>query len=125
MPATALREKTDTGENIAIDWLSDASGNASVTLRLSGFCVKAKTKPSAAAAPTANYDIVIYDPQCLTLDVMRSKLLNRHETNEEQVPTTLDTDVAIAHFNGGVYTVSISNAGSAKKGTLFLEIEFP
>jgi hypothetical protein len=113
-------------------WTSDASGNASGTIRkISGRLVKAVTVPGAAgAAPTDNYDINITDEQ--SVDVLANcklGLANRDTANtEEQYFLLLNNDgtalsMAMHPKVCNALTVAVTNAGNAKSGTLYLYYE--
>jgi hypothetical protein len=102
-------------EIVQIDWLSDASGDASVSVNLHGFLVKAVTDPGSAA-PTDNYDITLMQ---YGVDAAASLLIDRDTTNSEQVYPNV-TGAAVPLFLVGDHTFTIANAGNAKNGTVYL-----
>lgn len=101
-------------EKISVDWLSDASGNATVVIEeLYGYVMKAVTDPGAAA-PTANYDITLIDEN--SVDALIGALIDRHTTTTEQVyPVQSGASTPVHVF--GDHTFTVANAGNAKNGT--------
>lgn len=106
-------------ERIIIDWTSDASGNADVSItNLYGFLVKFVTDPAAAgSAPTDNYDFTLVDEN--GIDALDSKGLDRDTSNTEQV-YPVATNAATPVFLCGTHTFTIANAGNAKSGRVVL-----
>ena len=97
-------------------WTSDASGDMSGTdtKELDGKALAWVTNPGATA-PTANYDIVVNDPD--GIDVAEAGLANRHTaTSEKVIPDPPEA------FNGKLSLV-VSNAGNAKVGELTMYYE--
>lgn len=116
---------------LTVAWTSDASGNATGTTPvLIGRLVKAVTVPSASVAPTDNYDIAMTDEQGLdVLTGVQSTLANRDTANTEQV-YFLVLDAAGTPLAQSVHplvanalSISVTNAGNAKSGTLYLYLE--
>jgi len=117
---------------ITIAWVSDsATGAASGTLKkIAGRLVKAVTVPSGTAAPTDNYDIALTDEQSVNvLSGSQSTLLDRDTANTEEV-YFLVKDAAGTPLAQSVHplicnalTVSITNAGNSKAGTIYLYVE--
>jgi len=105
-------------EKVAVEWTSDASGNADVQLVLFGFLIKVVTKPSATA-PTTLYDITLTDPDDSAFDVLGAALANRSATATEQVYPVI-TGAATPVLVSGLYTFKVANAGNAKAGTVWL-----
>jgi len=111
-------------------WTSDGSGDADATsVKVSGQLVKAVTDPSATA-PTANYDIVITDDASFNvLTNTDDDLMDRHtSTTEEVYFFVLDhagTPLAqsLRPAVNSPLTVTVSNAGDTKSGTLYLYYE--
>lgn len=103
---------------ITIDWTSDASGNADVTVDLFGYLVKAVTKPGAAA-PTDLYDITIVDPDGSACDAAGGLLVDRSSTLTEQKYLTISGS-SVPVLCAGTYTFTVANAGNAKNGTCYL-----
>jgi hypothetical protein len=96
-------------------WTSDGSGDVSGTdtNTLSGQVLRWATNPSSTA-PSANYDIVVNDDDAI--DIAAGGLVNRHTSNSEQVLTGGDAKDGAAFM--GKLSLVVSNAGSAKIGTL-------
>jgi hypothetical protein len=94
-------------------WTSDASGdvNGTDTVSISAEAVRWVTNPGTAA-PTASYDIVVNDSDAA--DVSAGVLANRHTSNTEQAYPAADT----YHAVDGPLSLVVTNAGSAKTGTL-------
>jgi len=113
-------------------WTSDdTTGAVSGTTanKISGRLVKAVTDPGAAA-PTANYDIVLTDSESVNvLTGCDDDLQNRHTTTtEETYFFVLDTDatpLAKAQHPAvcSVLTVAVTNAGNSKNGVIYLYVE--
>jgi hypothetical protein len=100
-------------ERIVVDWTSDASGNADVSIEnMYGWCVKVLTDPGSTA-PTDNYDITLLDEN--GFDALESKLVDRDTANKETV-YPLVTGAATPVFLCGTHTFTVANAGNAKVG---------
>lgn len=114
------------GRIVRLDWLSDSSGNADGLVELRGLCVRATTVPSGSVAPTANYDVAFYDGN--EQDAFGGLLANRSATAVETVnpyrSDTTDADVGDV-FLSGYYRVAVNNAGSAKRGSVYLVLLDP
>lgn len=127
-----LDARTGSGVRVlTVAWTSDASGNATGTTPvLIGRLVKAITVPSVSAAPTDNYDIAMTDEQGVdVLAGVQSTLANRDTANTEQV-YFLVLDAALTPLAQSVHplvanalTISVTNAGNAKSGTIYLYLE--
>lgn len=106
-------------ERIVVDWTSDASGDADVSIaNLYGWLVKIVTDPGATA-PTDDYDITLVDEN--SVDALASLAVNRDTANTEQVyPVASGANVPI--FLCGTHTFTIANAGNAKVGRTVLYI---
>jgi len=118
LTVTRIPKVSGTGresEIVQIDWLSDSSGNADVSVNLYGFLVKAVTDPGVAA-PTANYDITIVQNG---VDAAAGLLIDRHTTTSEQVYANV-TGAAVPIWLCGDHTFTVANAGNAKNGTVYL-----
>lgn len=112
---------------IELGWTSDdatgaveAATNAAVTKIVTGkWLLQAQTKPtSGGTAPTDNYDIVLNDD--LSMDVMGGTLANRSSTlTQVALPYPGSLTYAPVPVKGAL-TLSITNAGNAKKGTVYL-----
>ncbi|MBA3754987.1 MAG: hypothetical protein H0X02_01590 [Nitrosomonas sp.] len=106
-------------ERIVIDWTSDASGNADVSIaNLYGFVLKVVTVPSATA-PTALYDITLVDENLV--DALDGKLADRSATVKEQV-YPFATGAPTPIFLCGTHTFTVAAAGNAKIGKAILYI---
>lgn len=126
MAVTVTREVIQAGgqgkdiHKITLAWVSDASGNASATVNLHGFLLKAVTVPDGSAAPTDNYDITLLQNG---VD-MASGVLGDRSTNTNQVAYGIaknGTDVApLPPYLVGDHTFTVANAGNAKAGTCYL-----
>lgn len=106
-------------QKFTIDWTSDASGNADLTVTLFGFLLKAVTDPGAAA-PTDNYDITLIQNG---VDMAGGILADRDTANNEIVYGLVKngTDIApLPPFLCGDHTFTVANAGNAKSGQCIL-----
>lgn len=110
---TVTRANFAKSEVVTINWTADSADGSvpDTTLGLYGTCVKIVTNPGSTA-PTANYDMVINDPEA-TVDALAGALANRHTSNTEQVYPTIagspGTVSAVSPFLTGTYTFSLSN----------------
>lgn len=106
-------------ERIVIDWTSDASGNADVSIaNLYGWLVKFVTDPGATA-PTDNYDITLVDEN--SIDALAGAGADRDTANTEQVyPIASGAQTPI--FLCGTHTFTVANAGNAKVGQCILYV---
>ena len=96
-------------EIVQASWTSDASGDASGTVGLNGFLVKAVTDPTDT--PTANYDITVVQN---TADQLAGLLVDRHTTAGEcKIPVT-------AIWLAGDHTFTVAAAGATKSGVCYL-----
>jgi len=106
-----------------ITWTSDGSGNASVSVpRLVGTLVRVVTDPGAAA-PTDDYDIVLNDEA--GIDILAGQGANRDTANSEHFCPGValkdgTTTQTVPPTVAGDCTLVVSNAGSAKNGTVYL-----
>jgi hypothetical protein len=106
-------------ERIVVDWTSDASGNADVSIaNLYGYLIKVVTDPGATA-PTDDYDITLVDEN--SVDAAASLLLNRDTANSETVYPTV-SGAATPVFLCGTHTFTVANAGNAKVGRAVLYV---
>lgn len=106
-------------EIVTVSWTADAS-DASVpatTLTLSGFLLKAITKPGTTA-PTSGYGITVNDPLDSTHDALNSALTNRSSSATETVQPYLASTTAPI-FLAGTYTLKwASNIVHSSSGKL-------
>lgn len=103
---------------IQVDWTSDASGNADVSIELYGYLIKVITKPGASA-PTALYDISLVSPDGTSCDELATLLNDRSATATEVKYTTISGS-SVPVLLAGTYTFTVANAGNAKNGTCYL-----
>ena len=121
-------------EKVLIDFTTDdTSGSVAVTTRkISGKLIKIVTDPGAAA-PSANWDVVLTDEEGVDLsvhmdDVAIAALIARHTT------TTLETYLPLEDTAGtgrvaawpvicGKLTVTVNNAGNSKTGQIIIYVE--
>jgi hypothetical protein len=124
--ATVTRELIGGGSKVVqkftIDWTSDGSGNATETVNLFGFLLKAVTDPDGTAAPTDNYDITLVQNG---VDMVGGILADRDTANNEIVYGLVKngTDIApLPPFLAGEHTFTVANAGASKSGRVILYI---
>ncbi len=114
---TITEETTYSVRKIKFAWESD-TGNADGTTiaAFTGVLVRLATVPSGGGTqPDDNYDVVINDED--GLDVLMGAGANRDETNAEQVLGS-----SLGAVTSDKLTLAITNAGDAKKGTVYLYI---
>jgi len=120
---TTTYSETRTVKKVSIDWLSDASGDATVdTKALSGQILRVVFKPdSGGTQPTNLYDVVLNDAD--GLDVLAGLGANlANNANTQVVPVVTDGNagnmapVAV----DGVLSLAVSNAGDAKGGEIHI-----
>lgn len=109
-------------KKIAFGWTSvDGGGNAGKAVKTteesySGQIVRLVTVPTGAPnVPSDNYDVAILDED--GVDVLMGAGVDRDETNTEQVLAA-----SLGYVANDRLTLSVSNAGNAKKGTAYLYI---
>lgn len=108
-------------EKIQVDWTADAADgslpNTSLT-GLYGWLVKVVTNPGSTA-PTANYDIKLFDPDDAAFDAAAGLLIDRHTTATEQV-YPLIANGAVPLFFAGDYVLNITgNSVNSATGQIF------
>jgi hypothetical protein len=115
MAATVTRQPgkfSGTGnvyEILTIDWTSDGSGDATLTLDVNGFLVKAITDP--VDGPTDNYDISLVQNGG---DALGGFLADRDTTTTEvKIPT-------FPIFLAGSHVFTVAAAGATKSGICYL-----
>lgn len=110
---------------IELAWTSDSSGNATYTTAgVNGTILRFVTDPGSTA-PTDNYDVTLSDEN--GVDVLSGLGANRDASNtEESLPYITVTDgtnsALYPRSVAGPLSLSISNAGSAKQGSLILYV---
>jgi hypothetical protein len=114
---TITEETFGTVKKIAFAWTSTAGGAAGDTTAgvYSGEVIRLVTVPSGASAPDPNYDVVVNDED--STDVLMGAGANRHTSNTEQVLAS-----SLGCVANDKLTLSVSGAGSAKSGTVYLYI---
>lgn len=115
---TITEETYGTVKKVAFAWTSDAVGAATATTTeaYSGEIRRLVTKPGAGGVqPTDLYDVVVNDED--TTDVLMGAGVNRSNVNTEQVLAS-----SLGVVANDKLSLSITNAGSAKSGTVYLYI---
>jgi len=125
---TFTYDTTDKIRKVIAEWVSDdAAGTAAgTTTKIVGTLLKGVTDPGAAA-PTADYDIVITDAQGVNvLGNCVDDLADRHTSTTEEV-YFLVSNLAATDPAGNIHpvvcdllTISVSNAGNSKAGQIIL-----
>jgi len=111
LSGTALATKVET-----IQWTSNGSGSATVYGNIDGILGRVIIVPSATAAPTDLYDIVIYDES--GWDILYGIGVDCSASAKEEINKgTSGFDVP--HVSG-LITVQVTNAGDTKSGTIYL-----
>ena len=120
MAMTFTYDETGPIWKIIAVWTCDASGDAAATTKkITGSLIKGVTDPGAAA-PTADYDIVLTDPEGINLlGLSADDLVDRHTTTTEEVYFYLSTGLRDPVVADKI-TVTVSNAGNAKNGEIIL-----
>lgn len=111
---TATEIKHTSIKKITFAWTSDGDGDAegTTTYAYDGAIIAMMTIPDGTSAPSDNYDVAVNDAN--GHDVLFGAGANRDEATTEYVTSALG---AVA---GSTLTVSVSNAGDTKKGTVVL-----
>jgi len=113
---TVTEEIDGTIKKIKWSWLSDAGNADQITINaFSGKILGLCTVPDGVAAPTVGYDVEVQDQD--GIDVLMGGGANRHNLNTEYVLSTSLGAVAKDKLN-----LIITDAGNAKKGTVYLFI---
>lgn len=105
-----------------IAWTSSTGGSYSGTVILNGVLLGVTFKPdSGGTQPTDLYDVVINDS--LSVDILAglgANLSNSTTTTKCPMIAATDGTTTTASYRplAGSHTVSVSNAGSAKGGTI-------
>lgn len=127
VPAWAAVGTNWKGQNmykLTCAWTSDdATGavsavtSAAVNAQMIGKHLEMAITDPGATAPTDNYDITVVDTY--GVDVMGGRLIDRDTANSEQVYPLVGTVSGPRPIASGL-TISVSNAGNSKEGTLVL-----
>ncbi len=101
-------------KKVTFAWTSDGDGDAegTTTHAYDGAIVALMTVPDGTSAPSDNYDIVVNDAD--GIDVLLGKGADRDTATTEYVTS------AMGAVSGSKLTLSVSNAGDTKKGTVVL-----
>lgn len=114
---------------ITATWTSDASGDAAATTeKINGVLLKGVTDPAAGgSAPTDDYDIALTDSDGANLlQGCADDLADRDTANTETVHFLVSdgtAGIAVHPAVNSTVTVTVSNAGNTKSGTLVLYYE--
>lgn len=102
---------------IIFDWTSSAGGaaDATTTYPYNGRIIGLTTIPDGVAAPTDNYDVALTDAD--GHDMLLGAGTNRDTANTEHV-----AEGSLSGVAGSAITLAVTNAGSAKKGTVIVWI---
>ena len=107
---------------LGITWNSSSAGNVTATIpAIDGVLMRVTFDPSASAAPSASYDIVVNDVD--SFDVLRGAGANLSATVTTS-PGIFATDASYGYpmpINGAL-TLAVTNAGNAKTGLIRLYI---
>jgi hypothetical protein len=110
-----------------ITWVSDASGNATVSsgMAVSGQIERVVIVPSTTAAPTALYDVTLTDTD--SVDVLAGQGANLAASGNTQVcpgvPLKDGTTTSVVPVVvDGVLTLNVTNAGASKAGSLIVYV---
>lgn len=105
-----------------VAWTSSTAGAASATVELNGTLLAVVFKPdSGGTQPTDAYDITVTDTQGIDiLSGLGANLSNSTATKKCPLIAATDgtTTTAVPHALSGSHTLTVSNAGSAKGGTV-------
>jgi len=114
---TVTEETNGHIKKIAFVWTSDADGKATKTTlnSYSGEIIRLVTVPDETDAPDDNYDVVINDED--STDILMGAGANRDTANTEQVLAS-----SLGCVANDQLSLSITNAGNKKKGTVYLYI---
>lgn len=115
---TIAETKHTSVKKVSFVWVSAADGTASgtTTTAFDGAIIGMATIPAGGgSAPTDNYDITVTDAG--SHDVLLGAGANRDTANTEYV-----TGANLAGVAGSALTLSVTNAGDTKGGTLILWI---
>lgn len=125
--AQSVTQARATGDNhpirkITLSWTSDGAGAVSATIaNINGEILRVVTNPDGTDIPTDNYDIVLNDAD--GFDVLVGLAANRDTATTEAIAPgialTNGVTISVVPFavNGNL-TLSVTNAGAAKKGVI-------
>lgn len=109
------------------EWLSDASGNATLPswLAVSGQIERVVFIPSSSVAPTSLYDVTLTDED--GVDVLAGQGANLSATLKSSVKPGIPlkdgtTTSTVPTVVDGILTLNVSNAGDSKGGTVLVYV---
>jgi hypothetical protein len=110
---------------VSIDWISDASGDATATTGIVSGTILGVTFNPGSPAPTANYDVTLLDQA--GRDVLAGLGANLSATDTLGVcpgqAFTDGTTTSVAPISvNDVLTLAVSNAGDSKAGSIVLHL---
>lgn len=111
---------------IHVNWISDASGDASAWFEgverpmASGEIERIVTRPSAAAAPSANYDITLEDERGET--IASASNLSATATETEWIYEGSQVSSHLSRTSLGPVRFVVANAGASKAGEALIYI---
>ena len=116
---------------VRVDWVGDAADGTvpNIPLTLNGYIVKVITIPGSPA-PTASYNVKLFDPDAATLDCLINLLAARSATVAEQVypaPATGQNPILVVSGRDSAgarnYQLNISgNVVNSAKGAVLLYV---
>jgi hypothetical protein len=112
-------------KKITVSWTSDSVTGAvsGTTATVRGYLLAGITDPGAAA-PTADYDIVLTDSEGANiLADCDDDLIDRHTTNSEHIDFVVATATGARPAVVSKITVAVTAAGNSKNGTLVLLVD--
>jgi hypothetical protein len=119
---TCTEERLGNVKKITWAWTSHTDGKvatatagAATTYTYTGELIRLVTVPDGTAAPTDNYDIMVYDGD--SVDALMAGGQNRATATTQQVAAANLGIVA-----NDKLTLYVENAGDTKKGTIYLYI---
>jgi len=95
--------------------VATTTANAVTTKTYNGELVRLVTVPDGTSAPSADYDVYVYDGD--SVDVLMAGGLNRHTSNTEQVAAS-----SLGVVANDTLTLYVEGAGESTKGTVYLYI---
>lgn len=115
---TITEETVGSIQKVVVAWTSDAAGDAtgSTSGVFNGRVLAVVTDPDGTDAPTALYDVTMTDED--SVDVLNGTGADRSATAIEQVTD----EASLGVVANDALTFTVSNAGNAKKGKLYLYI---
>ena len=111
-------------KKIKWEWTAHTDGkvaittaNAVTTKAYAGEIIRLVTDPDGVSAPSADYDVYVYDGD--SVDALMGGGKNRHTANTEQVA---GGNFPMGFVANDTLTLYVENAGSGGKGTVYLYI---